>query len=473
MGTHPIFESDFDCLTELEMSKRAPGSTLTQDNWDNEDKNEEQGNWTKAKESTLKQRVIMKAKRRGVTSSDSSSKGIGSAFGGFGAKMATSKPSAGFAFDTKKEDKKDEENEIKNDKKVKTSDDEVIRLNKSLLEWCKAHLEKDPVCDFRPVFDDYKKHMDKIDKMYGHKWVDMATPSDDRKNGTSEPEVKKPSFSFGKSEDKKEDTSKPSFSFGSSSTEKKEDEKSKPMFSFGKTEAKSEEKKESPSFSFSSKKEDEKKEPPKFSFGGSSDSTIEAPKFGFAAKSDDKGEPPKPAGGFFANLGGSKPASSGFSFGSSSGTSSAAFTFAPTATGSSAATSASSTKEDEEYVPPVAETKEFDDAKDALYQKKSKIFYLKDGNYKEIGVGLLFIKPLENDKASILVRADNTLGNILLNVAIPPSPAPVKQGKNNCLLPVVLNPPIEGVEGAVPLLIRVKTSDDADELIEIIKSKQS
>ena len=32
---------------ELEMSKRAPGSTLTQDNWDNEDKNEEQGNWTK------------------------------------------------------------------------------------------------------------------------------------------------------------------------------------------------------------------------------------------------------------------------------------------------------------------------------------------------------------------------------------------------------------------------------------------
>ena len=180
---------------------------------------------------------------------------------------------------------------------------------------------------------------------------------------------------------------------------------------------------------------------------------------------------------------GSKPASSGFSFGSSSsGTSSAAFTFAPTATGSSAASSstAPSTKEDEEYVPPVAETKEFDDAKDALYQKKSKIFYLKDGNYKEIGnfyqitsllllrqqlrnrcykmysgVGLLFVKPLENDKASILVRADNTLGekilrvessaqksilgNILLNVAIPPSPAPVKQGKNNCLLPVSFN----------------------------------
>jgi len=462
MGTHPIFESDFDCLTE--MSKRAPGSTLTQDNWDNDEKNEEQGNWTKAKESTLKQRVIMKAKRRGVTTSDSASKGIGSAFGGFGAKMANTKPAAGFSFEatSKKEDKKEEE--VKNDKMVKTSDDEVIRLNKSLLEWCKAHLEKDPVCDFRPVFDDYKKHMDKIDKMYGHKWVDIATPSnasEENKNGTSEPEVKKPSFSFGKT-DKKE-TSKPSFSFGATSSEKKNDETPKPLFSFGKTES------------------EEKKDPPKFSFGsGSSDQSKDAaPKFSFGSKSDDKkdekDEPAKPAGGFFANLGGSKPASSGFSFGSSSsGTSSAAFTFAPTATGSAAAsTTAPSTKEDEEYVPPVAETKEFDDAKDALYQKKSKIFYLKDGNYKEIGVGLLFVKPLENDKASILVRADNTLGNILLNVAIPPSPAPVKQGKNNCLLPVVPNPPIEGVEGAVPLLIRVKTSDDADELIEIIKSKQS
>merc|ERR1712131_554136 len=460
MGTHPIFESDFDCLTE--MSKRAPGSTLTQDNRDNDEKNEEQGNWTKAKESTLKQRVIMKAKRRGVTSSDSASKGIGSVFGGFGAKMANTKPAAGFSFEAKKEDKKEEE--VKNDKMVKTSDDEVIRLNKSLLEWCKAHLEKDPVCDFRPVFDDYKKHMDKIDKMYGHKWVDIATPSnasEENKNGTSEPEVKKPSFSFGKTD--KEETSKPSFSFGATSSEKKNDETSKPLFSFGET------------------KSEDKKDPPKFSFGsGSSDKSKDAaPKFSFGSKSDnkkdEKDEPAKPAGGFFANLGGSKPATSGFSFGSSSsGTSSAAFTFAPTATGSAAAsTTAPSNKDDEEYVPPVAETKEFDDAKDALYQKKSKIFYLKDGNYKEIGVGLLFVKPLENDKASILVRADNTLGNILLNVAIPPSPAPVKQGKNNCLLPVVPNPPIEGVEGAVPLLIRVKTSDDADELIEIIKSKQS
>ena len=45
----------------------------------------------------------------------------------------------------------------------------------------------------------------------------MATPSEESKNGTSEPEVKKPSFSFGKTEEKKDEVSKPSFSFGSTS----------------------------------------------------------------------------------------------------------------------------------------------------------------------------------------------------------------------------------------------------------------
>ena len=47
--------------------------------------------------------------------------------------------------------------------------------------------------------------------MYGHKWVDVATPSEENKNGTSEPEVK------GKTDEKKEETSKPPFSFGATS----------------------------------------------------------------------------------------------------------------------------------------------------------------------------------------------------------------------------------------------------------------
>ena len=44
------------------------------------------------------------------------------------------------------------------------------------------------------------------------------------------------------------------------------------------------------------------------------------------------------------------------------------------------------TGEGDEYEPPKVEQTEFDDAKDSLYQKKAKIFYSKDGAYKEIGV---------------------------------------------------------------------------------------
>ena len=65
------------------------------------------------------------------------------------------------------------------------------------------------------------------------------------------------------------------------------------MFSFGKSETKSEEKKDPPKFSFGSGSSDQSKEPPKFSFGSKSDE-----------KKDEKDEPAKPAGGFFANLGG-------------------------------------------------------------------------------------------------------------------------------------------------------------------------
>ena len=66
------------------------------------------------------------------------------------------------------------------------------------------------------------------------------------------------------------------------------------MFSVGKTETKSEDKKDPPKFSFGSGSSVKSKDAaPKFSFGSKSDN-----------KKDEKDEPAKPAGGFFANLGG-------------------------------------------------------------------------------------------------------------------------------------------------------------------------
>ena len=77
------------------------------------------------------------------------------------------------------------------------------------------------------------------------------------------------------------------------------------------------------------------------------------------------------AGGF--SFGGGASSTGGFSFGA--GATKPAGDSAPTSSGGG----------DEEYVPPEAEKAEFDDAADALFHQKAKIFYMKDKNYKEIG----------------------------------------------------------------------------------------
>ena len=58
-------------------------------------------------------------------------------------------------------------------------------------------------------------------------------------------------------------------------------------------------------------------------------------------------------------------------------------------------------------------------------------------------------------------------GNILLNILLSPSMPTKRQGKNNVFLVCVPNPPINTKEPSTdptPMLIRVKTGEDADEL---------
>ena len=46
-----------------------------------------------------------------------------------------------------------------------TSDDEIINLNKALAKWVSGHVENDPICDLRPIFADYQKHMERLDEV--------------------------------------------------------------------------------------------------------------------------------------------------------------------------------------------------------------------------------------------------------------------------------------------------------------------
>ncbi|NXH97735.1 NUP50 protein, partial [Pachycephala philippinensis] len=129
--------------------------------------------------------------------------------------------------------------------------------------------------------------------------------------------------------------------------------------------------------------------------------------------------------------------------------------------------------EEEEEEPPKVIVNEIKED-DAFYSKKCKLFYKKDNEFKEKGVGTLHLKPAGNEKTQLLVRADTNLGNILLNVLIPPKMPCTRTGKNNVLIVCVPNPPIDEKNPAVPvtMLIRVKTSEDADELHKILLEKK-
>merc|ERR1711962_533488 len=103
---------------------------------------------------------------------------------------------------------------------------------------------------------------------------------------------------------------------------------------------------------------------------------------------------------------------------------------------------------------------------DSLYSKKCKLFYKKDDAFTERGLGNVHLKVTEEKKVQLIVRADTSLGNILLNILITDTIPVERMGKNNLMIICVRNPPIDPKADLVPttFLLRVKTGEDADEL---------
>lgn len=65
-------------------------------------------------------------------------------------------------------------------------------------------------------------------------------------------------------------------------------------------------------------------------------------------------------------------------------------------------------------------------------------------------------------------------GNILLNIMVPSSMPCSRTGKNNVMVVCVPNPAVDEKNPStpVPMLIRVKTAEDADELHKLILEKK-
>ncbi|KAK2859234.1 hypothetical protein Q5P01_003854 [Channa striata] len=491
------------------MAKRIADKELTDRNWDQEDEGEEAGTFSVASEDVLKNRAIKKAKRRNIGSEAESTgafkgfKGFslttstasgGSSFSGFGngggfkglggltngnsitpsfggfSSPATSSASPGLTFNgpTSTKPTPDITNKQTNGSTLsptpsssssssssscssssssssvgnKEYSRQLTALNCSVRDWITKHVNDNPLCDLNPIFRDYERHLASIERQYG---AGSTAPAD---GGLEE---KKQGGTLSTTATPPPPPAPPSSSSSSSSSNSSSGlvapAPAAALFSFGRKTA-----------------EDSARDK----------SSTAAPipagvTFNFGQKVDSS---------VLGSLG-SKTTPS-FSFSSTSSSQTSLFG----ASGSAASVSFSGTKaedpkpadengDEDSEEPPKPDVKEVKE-EDAFYSKKCKMFYKKDSEFKEKGVGTLHLKQTSEGKTQMIIRADTNLGNILLNIIVQSSMPCTRVGKNNVMVVCVPNPPVDdkNPSSPVPLLIRVKTTEDADQLHKTLEEKK-
>ncbi|KAI1882197.1 hypothetical protein AGOR_G00248210 [Albula goreensis] len=467
------------------MAKRIADKELTDRNWDQEDEEEEAGTFSLASEDVLKNRPIKKAKRRAVGtegesggafkafkgfSLSASGPGGGGTFGGFGngtglkslstmangnSKASTTPSFTGFttpaptstpasslkrggptssppppAEVTNKQPNGSAPSLAQSSSSSSSSSSreysrQLTALNCSVRDWIAKHVNDNPLCDLNPIFRDYERHLASIEKKYG------ASAESEGAGG------------------KQEGSQAATATASSASLAPAAGTTTAPAL-------------------FPQSKEKESTPAPlpagvSFSFGKKVDSSVlgslgagGAPlSFSFSSQSSSTGS-------LFGGAATSTPAAT-FSFG-------AAKTEAAASNQAEDQNGGADEESEEPPKPVVTEVKE----DDAFYSKKCKLFYKKENEFKEKGVGTLHLKQVAEGKTQLLVRADTNLGNILLNIMVHPSMPCSRMGKNNVMVVCVPNPPVDDKNPSTPcpLLIRVKAAEDADELHKILQEKR-
>uniref|UniRef100_A0A673H9J0 Nuclear pore complex protein Nup50 n=1 Tax=Sinocyclocheilus rhinocerous TaxID=307959 RepID=A0A673H9J0_9TELE len=303
---------------------------------------------------------------------------------------------------------------------------QLTALNCSVRDWITKHVNDNPLCDLNPIFRDYERHLASIEKKYG--------------SGASESGAD--GLSFGGEQKQLLTSGTVASVSGTGATVTVSVSGAAPqLFSFKDKDGAAADKPAAVA-------------PPgvSFNFGQKVDSSVlgalassGAPSFSFSSSSSSSGV---------------------HMFGTA--VSSVIFFLKCTVP---SVLDENGEQSEEPPVPVVKEIKE----KDAFYSKKCKLFYKKDGEFKEKGVGTLHLKMVAESKLQLLVRADTNLGNILLNIMVPSSMPCSRTGKNNMMVVCVPNPPVDDKNPStpVPVLIRVKTAEDADELHRILQEKKA
>lgn len=454
-------------------SKRTAGTELNHDNWNEEEEAEDAGEFKKASDKILQQRIRKVAKRRiGPGESDGAVSNPFSGFGGFQhgtlkastpavsstaspfsflskIPMTTSSTTTSLAANKNGDAKKDIINTEKPATDGKKIDyySKVKSLNLSFVDWIKSHIDENALYDLRPIFKDYEKHLKELEELK-NKSETKASPVvsvESKKESTAS------TFSFGKP------TTNPTFSSSTSTSPlfgSNNNASNINMFSQKLTETV--QKDSSPIKSTASATITENKGG--FTFGSSSqiNNISAAPSFSFGLQKTSTAISTAPL------------------FGSISSTSSTPFSFSnvtqPPKTDTTVTNKDGGNDEDaadeeppkNEFVPVVED--------DSLYSKRCKVFVKTGADYADRGVGTLFLKKVD-DKVQLIVRADTNLGNILLNIIVSDGLPTSRLGKNNVM--IVCLPLPDSKPPPMPVLLRVKTSDEADDLLKIIEKYKS
>lgn len=420
-------------------SKRPAVSELNHDNWNDEEESEEFGEFKKASTEELERRVRRIAKRRFIGGSENSS--TSNPFSGFGGFKATTGISAStpitnlspFSF-LEKIPSANGITEEKSDTQIEYLS-KVKALNNAVAEWIKFHVDENPLIVLTPIFEDYEKYLKEFE--------DSKKSSNGAKEGANSKESEHKASPMAQANN---------FSFGKPSVPMGIAPLSQPLGSSISTES---------SNIFNS-----------FKIG------VDVAKIPLSVS------PPKPIasstekGILFGNTSSPSTVSTSFSFGIHNATNPStsllggftsptnSISFGDTHLVQASHSDSIKTQADEEdeeppkneFVPVVEEG--------SSYSKRCKIFVKGGSEFSDRGVGTLFIKKVEDSKIQLIVRNDTNLGKILLNIMIVENLPVSRSGKNNVM--VVCIPTPDAKPPPTSVLIRVKTSEEADELFNKI-----
>jgi len=433
------------------MSKRGATSELNRDNWNDEEEPEEAGTWKQAPSEAIKGRVFKQARRR--LAADGQDEDKPKAFAGFAGFSKKEAPATGlFSFLSQTKQPAPVASPVKtveNGSSSASADDSSEKeylaslrvLNETVTTWIADHVKKNPCCVLTPIFQDYEKHLKELESKRSA--AVKQTPSSQTTS----------TLKLGSSLSQSEAATKTSFSFSSTLASNAMPTPVTPAI-------------ETPASTFSfglgskptSTAPAADKPASTFSFGLGSKSTLTASATETPASTFSFGLGSKPFASSTEEKKEGAAAPFSFSFGS----------VKPVAAEAKKEEAEKDNDEDDEDAPPKVEIKPVQED-DAFYSIRCKLFYKKDASYAEKGVGTLHLKKTKEDKTQLVIRADTTLGNILLNIFLNPQITTQRVGKNNVMLVCVPNPPIDPKNPSsvpTPMLLRVKTDSDADQLLK-------